>query len=117
MHIISFETTPNFQVHQAKVWTDKNLYEIPESRNVSLHILRLALGAYKSPKKKGALICRDSAQKKPCSLDELRLMIPLAIIGSFLSFFLSFVFLGLHLQHVEVPRRGVQSELQLPPQP
>ena len=29
-------------------------------------------------------------------------------------FFLSFVFLGLHLQHVEVPRLGVELELQLP---
>ena len=26
-------------------------------------------------------------------------------------FFLSFVFLGLHLQHMEVPRLGVKSEL------
>ena len=29
-------------------------------------------------------------------------------------FFLSFIFLGLHLRHMEVPRLGVQSELQLP---
>ena len=29
------------------------------------------------------------------------------------SFFFFFGFLGLHLQHVEVPRRGVASELQL----
>ena len=28
--------------------------------------------------------------------------------------FLSFVFLGPHLQHMEVPRLGVESELQLP---
>ena len=31
-----------------------------------------------------------------------------------LSFFLSFVFWGLHLWHMEGPRLGVQSELQLP---
>ena len=31
----------------------------------------------------------------------------------FFSFFLS-VFLGLYLQHMEVPRLGVESELQLP---
>ena len=28
-------------------------------------------------------------------------------------FFLSFVFLGLHPRHMEIPRLGVQSELQL----
>ena len=28
--------------------------------------------------------------------------------------FFVFVFLGLNLQHMEVPRRGVESELQLP---
>ena len=33
--------------------------------------------------------------------------------GETFFFFLSF-FLGLHLQHMEVPRLGVQSELQLP---
>ena len=27
-------------------------------------------------------------------------------------FFLSFVFLGLHMQHMEIPRLGVESELQ-----
>ena len=34
----------------------------------------------------------------------------------FVGFFLcvSFVFLGLHLQHMEVPRLGVESELKLP---
>ena len=33
----------------------------------------------------------------------------------FLSFFFFFfVFLGLYLQHMEVPRLGVESELQLP---
>ena len=31
-----------------------------------------------------------------------------------LFFFLPFVFLGLHLRHMEVPRLGVDSELQLP---
>ena len=30
-----------------------------------------------------------------------------------LSFLFSFVFLGLYLQHMEVPRLGVESELQL----
>ena len=34
-------------------------------------------------------------------------------IDFFLSFFFPW-FLGLHLQHVEAPRLGVQSELQLP---
>ena len=29
-------------------------------------------------------------------------------------FIYSFCFLGLHLRHMEVPRRGIQSELQLP---
>ena len=29
-------------------------------------------------------------------------------------FYLFFVFLGLHLKHMEVPRLGIQSELQLP---
>ena len=29
-------------------------------------------------------------------------------------FFFFFVFLGLYLQHMEVPRLGVESELQLP---
>ena len=32
----------------------------------------------------------------------------------FLVCFLSFVFLGLHLRHTEVPRLGINSELQLP---
>ena len=32
----------------------------------------------------------------------------------FIYLFLSFVFLGPHLRHMEVPRLGVQSELQLP---
>ena len=38
---------------------------------------------------------------------------------SFVSFFLSFFFcfLGPHLQHMEVPRLGAESELWLPPQP
>ena len=35
------------------------------------------------------------------------------LLPSFLPFFFSFVFLGLHLQHMEVPRLGVESELQL----
>ena len=34
-------------------------------------------------------------------------------IGITLHFFLSFVFLGLHPQHMEVPRLRVESELQL----
>ena len=40
--------------------------------------------------------------KAECSLEGL------------LFFFLSFFFLGLHLQHMEVPRLGVELELQLP---
>ena len=36
------------------------------------------------------------------------------VFFSFLFLFLSFVLLGPHLQHVEVPRLGVLSELQLP---
>ena len=40
--------------------------------------------------------------KAECSLEGL------------LFFFLSFFFLGLHLQHMEVPRLGVKLELQLP---
>ena len=31
----------------------------------------------------------------------------------FIFYFLFFVFLGLHLQHMEVPRLGVESQLQL----
>ena len=32
----------------------------------------------------------------------------------FIYLFIYFVFLGLHPQHMEVPRQGVESELQLP---
>ena len=41
----------------------------------------------------------------------------LHFISRMKQFYLSFVFLGLYLQHVEVPRLGVESELKLPPTP
>jgi len=41
-------------------------------------------------------------------------LIPSSSSSSFFFFFLSFVFLGPHLGHIEVPRLGVQWELQLP---
>ena len=37
---------------------------------------------------------------------------PVSILYIYTSFFFSF--LGLHLQHMEIPRLGIQSELQLP---
>ena len=38
----------------------------------------------------------------------------LNFLSFFLSFFFFFAFLGVHLQHMEVSRLGVESELQLP---
>ena len=38
---------------------------------------------------------------------------PYFLQGNFLSFLRLFVFLGLHLLHTDVPRLGVESELQL----
>ena len=41
----------------------------------------------------------------------------LAAGNSFFFFFLFFLFLGPHLRHMEVPRPGVEWELQLEPTP
>ena len=56
------------------------------------------------------VIIKDTSAKLRKSVDQ-------AFIGErnilFIYLFLSFVFLGPHLRHMEVPRLGVESELQL----
>ena len=46
--------------------------------------------------------------------EKKRKTIPVRVSPEFVEFFCLFCFLGLHLQHMEVPRVGVKSELQLP---
>ena len=54
---------------------------------------------------------------RKCRKQLLEYRDPLSTVNDFFlssSFFLGGVFLGLHLRHMEVPRPGVESELQLP---
>ena len=43
--------------------------------------------------------------------------VPSFVCLPFFFFFFSFLFSGLYLQHMKVPRLGIESELQLPPTP
>ena len=54
-------------------------------------------------------------------MDTQRLLCPGVLQGParfhYYYYFMSFVFLGLHPKHIEVPRLGVESEPQLPAMP
>ena len=59
-----------------------------------------------------SLFCNSTVEEKEPVLSGILVMTGLPLFFFFFFFFLPFGFLRLHLRHMEVPRLGVESELQ-----